>query len=86
MAPLIYSLCALTSLATAVLLWRAWRGSRSALLFWSAMCFLLLTANNSLLVLDKVIFPVEVDLQIWRLGTALAAVSVLLFGLVQGDD
>ena len=86
MAPFIYSLCALTSLAAAALLWRAWAGSRSKLLFWSAMCFLLLTASNVLLVIDKVIFPVEVDLQMWRLAIALAAVSVLLYGLVQEDD
>jgi hypothetical protein len=86
MAALIYSLCALTCLATAGLLWRAWAGTRSRLLFWSALCFLLLTVNNVLLVLDKVVWPVEVDLRTGRLVTALAAIIVLLVGLVWEDD
>jgi hypothetical protein len=86
MAALIYSLCALTSLAAAVLLWRAWFRSRLPLLFWSALCFLFLTANNVVLVLDKVVWPVEVDLRLWRLAISLAAVTVLLVGLVWEDD
>ena len=86
MATLIYSLCALTSLACVVLLWRAQRHSRSRLLFWTAWCFLLLAANNVLLVLDKVVFPVEVDLRFWRLGTALAAVALLVYGLVMEEN
>jgi Family of unknown function (DUF5985) len=86
MASLIYSLCALTSLTCLVLLWRSYRATRSRLLFWSALCFLLLTLNNVLLVLDKVVFPVEVDLTFWRLAAALAAVALLLFGLVWEED
>lgn len=86
MAMLIYSLCALTSLACVVLLWRAQRGTRSRLLFWTAWCFLLLAANNVLLVLDKVVWPVEVDLRFWRLGTGLAAVALLLYGLVMEEN
>jgi Family of unknown function (DUF5985) len=86
MASLIYSLCALTSLTCLVLLWRSYRATRSRLLFWSALCFLLLTVNNLLLVLDKVVFPVEVDLTLWRLAAALAAVALLLFGLVWEED
>lgn len=86
MATLIYSLCALTSLACVVLLWRAQRRSRSRLLYWTAWCFLLLAANNVLLVLDKVVWPVEVDLRFWRLGTGLAAVALLLYGLVMEES
>lgn len=82
MAPLIYSLCALTSLTSLVLLWRSYVATHSRLLFWSAWCFLFLTVNNVLLVLDKVIFPVEVDLSLWRLVAALAAVVLLLIGLI----
>ena len=85
-ASLIYSLCALTSLGCLVLLWRSYRATGTRLLFWSALCFLLLTVNNVLLVLDKVVFPVEVDLSLWRLGAALAAVALLLFGLVWEED
>lgn len=85
MAPLIYSLCALTSLACFVLLWRSYASTRSRLLFWSALCFLLLTVNNALLVVDKVILP-EVDLTRWRLAAALVAVLLLIFGLVWEED
>lgn len=86
MAALIYSLCALTSLACAVLLWRAWGKAGHRLLFWSALCFAGLTLNNTLLVLDKVVFPVEVDLITWRLAAALLAVLLLLVGLIWEDQ
>jgi hypothetical protein len=86
MAALIYGLCALTSLACALLLWGGYARSKSRLLFWSACCFLLLTANNVLLVLDKVVWPVEVDLVYWRLCAALLAVLLLLFGLIWDED
>ena len=82
MAPLIYSLCALTSLTSLVLLWRSYVATRSRLLFWSAWCFLFLALNNLLLVVDKLILPVEVDLSLWRLVAALAAVVLLLIGLI----
>ena len=86
MAALIYSLCALTSLTCLGLLWRSYRATGSRLLFWSAWCFLLLTVNNVLLVLDKVVFPVEVDLSLWRLWAALAAVALLLYGLIWEEE
>jgi hypothetical protein len=86
MASLIYALCALTSLTCLVLLWRSYRATGSRLLFWSALCFLLLTTNNVLLVFDKVVFPVEVDLSMWRLAAALAAVLLLLFGLIWEEE
>lgn len=85
-AALIYSLCALTSFSCLALLWRSYRISGSRLLFWSALCFLMLTMNNVLLVLDKVVFPVEVDLMMWRLAAALTAVVLLLFGLIWEEE
>jgi hypothetical protein len=86
MAAVIYSLCALTSITCFVLLWRSWRASRARLLFWSALCFGVLSVNNVLLVLDMVVWPVEVDLSTARLAVALAAVLLLLFGLIWEDD
>jgi hypothetical protein len=83
---LIYSLCALTSVTCAVLLWRSWRASGARLLFWSALCFAALSANNVLLVIDRVILPVEVTLYTWRLVAALMAVLLLLFGLIWEED
>ncbi|TFY99383.1 hypothetical protein EZ313_22805 [Ramlibacter henchirensis] len=86
MAEVVYFLCALTSLSCFVLLFRAWRGSGARLLFWSSMCFAGMTVNNTLLVLDKVVFPTEVDLGTWRLAVALAAVLLLVFGLVWEEE
>ncbi|HET8745773.1 MAG TPA: DUF5985 family protein, partial [Ramlibacter sp.] len=62
------------------------RASGARLLFWSALCFGALSVNNVLLVLDRVVFPVEIDLGMPRLVTALVAVVLLLFGLVWEED
>ncbi|KQT07613.1 DUF5985 family protein [Ramlibacter sp. Leaf400] len=86
MAAVVYFLCALTSLTCFVLLFRAWRSSRVRLLFWSALCFAGMTINNTLLVLDKVVYPTEVDLSTWRLAMALVAVGLLVFGLVWEEE
>jgi hypothetical protein len=85
MPQVIYTLCALTSLTCLVLLWRSYRATGSRLLFWSAMCFLLLTVNNVLLVLDKIVF-LQRDLTLGRLTAALLAVVLLLFGLIWEED
>ena len=83
MAPLFYSLCTLTALLCAVLLIRAYSLSRYKLLLWGGLCFLGLTLNNALLVVDKLIFPEpEVNLFIWRLVAGLAALLVLLYGII----
>ena len=85
MAPVIYTLCALTALACCVLLWRSWRHTGHRLLFWSALCFAGLTFNNLLLVLDKLVYT-EIDMTTWRLAAALTAVLLLLFGLIWEDE
>ena len=81
MAKAVFLLCALTSLVCAVLLFRAYRGSRSRLLLWSALCFTGLTLNNTLLVLDRVVLT-NIDLSLWRQVPALAGIALLLYGLV----
>jgi hypothetical protein len=86
MAPLIYSLCALTSLACFVMLWRGWRAGGNRLLFWSALCFAGLSINNGLLVVDKVLLPTQADLFIWRLMSAFVAMALLLYGLIWEED
>ena len=85
MADVVYVLCALTSLACAVLLWRGWRRSRVRLLFWSALCFLGLTLNNALLFVDLVVWP-ESDLSLVRGVAALVALAVLVSGLVTDSE
>lgn len=81
MAVTIYLLCTLTSLACAWLLLGSYRRTGHRLLFWSGLCFVGMTLNNILLTLDKLVFP-EIDLLPWRLATALAALVLLLFGLI----
>jgi hypothetical protein len=81
MATLVYTLCALTSLACAVLLLRGYRASRARLLLWSGLCFAGLAANNVLLLIDKRVVP-SVDLSLWRSLPALAGVALLLYGLI----
>jgi hypothetical protein len=81
MAAMIYGLCALTALICTALLLRAYHSGGYRLLLWSGLCFAGLTANNLLLVLDKLVFP-AVDLSLWRTLAALLAMSVLLYGLV----
>jgi hypothetical protein len=79
--PLIYLLCALTALLCAVLLLRAYARSRYRLLLWSGLCFAGLTANNILLVLDKVVLP-DIDFSLARSMAALLAMAVLIYGLI----
>jgi hypothetical protein len=85
MAALVYSLCALAALFCAYLLLQAYRRGGYRLLLWSGLCFVGLTLNNLLLVLDKLIFP-DIDLSIWRTSVALVAVTVLLYGLIWDSE
>lgn len=81
MAEAIYGLCTLTSLTCAWLLLTTYRRNRVRLLFWSGLCFIGMSVNNLLLVLDKLVFP-DIDLLPARLITALIALMLLLFGLI----
>lgn len=81
MAPIIYSLCALTSLLCAGLLFHAYRRSRVRMLFWSAGCFAGLTLSNTLLVVDRLVLP-AVDLSLPRLLASFLGLALLVFGLV----
>jgi hypothetical protein len=80
-AETVYLLCAATSAACAALLLRAYLRHRTRLLLWSSLCFVLLAVNNTLLFVDLSV-ATAVDLSLWRSVTALAGVSVLLFGLI----
>ena len=85
MAKVIYALCTLTSLACAWLLLRGFMYKRYRLLLWSGLCFVGLSVNNILVVLDKVVLP-SVDLLTWRLMSGLVAVLLLLYGLIWEDE
>jgi hypothetical protein len=77
----VYVLCAATSGACALLLWRGWTTTGARLLAWSALCFAGLAVNNLVLFVDKVVAP-DVDLSTLRLATALVALVALLGGLI----
>ena len=82
----VYILGSLTTLACAWLLLRAFGQSRKRLLLWSGLCFAVLTVSNVLRFLDLVVYPVEVDLYIWRLASAAVALLLLLVGLIWDGD
>lgn len=77
----VYVLCAVTSIACAALLLRAYFESPTRLLLWSSVCFGFLAANNIFLVIDKSL-PEDVDLNAVRTGTGFAGVAALLYGLI----
>jgi hypothetical protein len=81
MAVAVYVLCVLTSAFCAALLAREYRRHGHRLLLWSALSFLGWALNNALVFLDLVVFP-GVDLSLARAGAALAAISLLLYGLI----
>lgn len=81
MPGLVYVLCAITSVASAFLLWRSARGSASRLLMWSSLCFVGMAVNNVLLFVSAVT-PPTVDLEPAANASALLSVVVLLVGLI----
>lgn len=85
MASFVYGLCAFTSLMCAFLLMRGYLRTRSAILFWSGLCFIGLTLSNAVLILDKLVFP-DIDLSPWRGWSTLASLCLLVYGLINAKD
>lgn len=85
MIGLVYGLCALTSLLCAFLLLRAFYRTRSKILWWSGLCFCGLSASNTVLIFDKLIFT-NVDLLSWRSWTTLISLSLLVYGLISAKE
>lgn len=81
MATIIYALCALTSVACAVLLLRGYARSHVRLLLWGGLCFAGLAINNVLLFVDLGLVP-GVDLAVWRSLPTLGGLLLLIYGLV----
>jgi hypothetical protein len=82
MAGLFYALCTLTALFCSWLLLRAYFRNRYKLLLWGGLCFVGLTINNGLLVIDKLVLGPDIDLFTWRLVVALIAMVILLYGII----
>ena len=83
MPEVVYSLCFLMSLLCAGLLVRSYRAARSSLLMWSSLCFIGLAISNLILVIDLVLTGPTTDLSMVRQGAALAALALLVVGLVR---
>ena len=82
LGPLVYTLCALTALACAVLLLRAHRRHGSRLLLWSGLCFVGFAAGNAMLVVDKLVIGPSTDLVLFRTLPVLFGLIVLLYGMI----
>lgn len=82
MAEAVYILCALTSVACAVLLLRGYRRSGMRLLLWSGLCFATLAVSNVVLFVDLVVVPEDIDLSLVRSSLGLVGVATLLYGLI----
>ncbi len=83
MAKVVYVLCFLLSASCAGLLFRKYFTSKSKLLFWTGISFLMLSLNNLILFVDLVIFP-DIDFggDLLRVLTGAIGGSILLFGLI----
>jgi hypothetical protein len=81
MVSLLYVLCALTCVACAVLLLRAYAATRSRLLLWSGIGFSAFALGNVVLFLDLVLFT-DLDLSVPRTILTLLGVGFLLRGLI----
>ncbi len=81
MGKVIYVLCALASVFCAGLLLTNYRRNRARLTLWTCLCFVGLALNNMFLFVDLIVGP-EVDLSLLRSLIALAAIGVLLFGMI----
>ena len=77
----VYLLCLITSAACVVLLGRSYLRTRMRLLLWSSLCFVLLAANNLVVVIDLAVLP-AVDLRLVRHALSLGAVLLLLIGFI----
>jgi uncharacterized protein DUF5985 len=82
MATAVYILCFATSAACGWLLVRSYLRTRTALLLWTAICFVLLAVNNFLVVVDLVFLPDAIDLRPMRFAATLVALATLLYGFI----
>jgi hypothetical protein len=84
MATAVYFLCALTSAASAALLFRMYvrhRHEATRLALWSSVSFGWFAVSNALVFADLVIFRTA-EWAIARAATACLAGALLLFGLI----
>lgn len=83
MAETVYMLCALMSFVCAWMLFCGYRFSKTNLLLWASISFMLIAGVNIFLFFDMAILP-ALDLQgpFWRNLLSAISGSVLLVGLI----
>ncbi len=82
MPGLVYILCAITSLGSAVLLMRgAVSRGGGGLLFWSSLCFAAMALNNVLLYVNFIVLP-HVDLLVAARLATVVGIVLLNIGLI----
>jgi len=86
MGMLIYGLCALTSSLCAWLLLQAYTRTTYKLLLWIGLFFVVSAVNNVLLMVDKLVFPVTIDLSVPRYLISLLAFGILFRGLIFEEE
>jgi hypothetical protein len=83
---ILYLIAMLTSGACMLLLFRAYVDSRLRILLWSALCFVGLTVNNTLLFVDLVLLPEAIDLRLYRNLAALVGMLFLIYGFIRESE
>lgn len=83
---LIYGLCTLTSSLCAWLLLHAYARTTYKLLLWIGLFFVVSSVNNVLLMVDKLVFPVTIDLSVPRYLISLLALGLLFRGLIFEEE
>jgi hypothetical protein len=81
-ANIIYFLGALTSFLCAGLLFRSYLRTGANLLFWSSICFLGLTIDNSILMLVDVLIYPEANLYWMRQLGSLCGLTLLIYSMI----
>lgn len=77
----VYMSAALLSAACALMLFRGYTRTGVRLLLWSALCFVGLALNNTILFIDTTLVP-NVDLSLIRGLSGLVGLSLLVHALV----
>jgi hypothetical protein len=81
MDKIVFALCAATAVLCAGLLLRGYLRSGARGLLWACLCFVGLSLNNLLLIVDRYVFT-SVDMSLWRLSIALVSTLLLVCGLL----
>lgn len=80
-----YAVGVLTSVICAALLIRSYLSHKTPLLLWCSFCFAGLAVNSMLLFADLFVVS-DMSLELWRSGTALVSLALMIFGLVWEGD